>query len=125
MRALGHGTGGAEWLRAHGHGELSEAVQSHPVYVLGGAESYEAWAAVIRLEAQIVAYADKRAIQDLVSLDERFERWYRRYPDSAMLPIGHERARRLERDLCALAGLAPQEISRLPWVDEAMRAVAG
>lgn len=123
-RALGHGTGGAAWLRANGYGELADVVAPHPVYVLGEAASYDAWAAAASLEARIVAYADKRAIQDLVRLDERFERWYGRYPDSAMLPVAHERARQLEREICAAAGIELDEVRRLAWVDDAMRAAA-
>jgi hypothetical protein len=121
-RALGHGAGGAAWLSDHGLAELADAVAAHPVYVLGKAEKYESWVAANDLEARLVAYVDKRALQDLVSLDERFERWYRRYPDSPMEPIAHERYRRLEQELCALAGVAPDEVVRLPWVDAAMRA---
>ena len=123
-RALGHGAGGAAWLRDHELGELAEAVTSHPVWVLGNAESYEAWAAATSLEARLVAYADKRALQDLVSLDARFERWQRRYPDSPMEPVAYERARRLERELCALASVVPEAVARLPWVDEALRQAA-
>jgi putative nucleotidyltransferase with HDIG domain len=123
-RALGHGAGGAAWLRDHDLGELAEAVASHPVWTLGNADSYETWAAGTSLEARLVAYADKRALQDLVSLDARFERWQRRYPDSLMEPVAYERAKRLERELCDLAGVEPAKVARLPWVDEALRQVA-
>ena len=123
-RALGHGAGGAAWLRDHDLAELADAVTAHPVWVLGKAESYEVWAAATSLEARLVAYADKRALQDLVSLDARFERWHRRYPDSPMEPVAYERAQRLERELCTLAGVAPDEVARLPWVDEALRRAA-
>jgi predicted hydrolase (HD superfamily) len=121
-RTLGHGAGGAAWLRDHDLGELAEAVTSHPVWVLGRAESYEAWAAGISLEARLVAYADKRAVQDLVSLHDRFERWNRRYPGNPMEPIAHKRARRLEREICAAAGIGRDDVARLPWVDAAMQA---
>jgi predicted hydrolase (HD superfamily) len=123
-RALGDGTGGAAWLRDHDLGELAAAVAAHPVYVLGNAESYEAWAVATTLEGRLVAYADKRALQDLVSLDARFERWQRRYPDSPMEPVAYERAQRLELELCDLAGVAPAQVVRLPWVDEALRRAA-
>ena len=119
-RALGHGAGGAAWLRDHDMAELADAVAGHPVYVLGEADSYKTWVATTTLEGRLVAYADKRALQDVVSLRERFERWYRRYPDSAMLPIAHDRARRLERELCSLAGVAKSDIRRVAWVDAAM-----
>ena len=125
VRALGHGAGGAAWLRANGYEELAEPVALHPVYVLGEAADYDAWTAGASIEARIVAYSDKRAIQDLVTLDQRFERWYRRYPNSTMLTtVGYERARRLERELCAAAGISPSEVRRLDWVDEALRQAA-
>ncbi len=119
-RAMGHGAGGAAWLRDHDLAELADAVASHPVFVLGEAESYESWAATTTLEARLVAYADKRALQDLVSLDERFARWQRRYPDNPMEPVAYERVRRLERELCGLAGITPSEVRRLAWVAHAM-----
>ncbi|MEA2677025.1 MAG: uncharacterized protein QOJ81_1166 [Chloroflexota bacterium] len=121
-RALGHGAAGAQWLIDHGHEELADAVRDHPVNVIGNAPSYEEWAAANSLEAKLVAFADKRCHQDVVSLDERFERWYRRYPDSPMEPIAHERLRRLEAELCEMAGVKPPKVSRLAWVDAALHA---
>ena len=120
LRALGHGPAGAEWLRLNGNEELGEAIAEHPVSTLGEAESYEEWAARLSLEARVVTFADKRALQDVVSLDKRFARWHRRYPDSEMLAVAHERARLLERDVCAAAGIRPDEVKRLPWVDAAL-----
>ena len=120
-RALGHGAAGAQWLTDNGHGELADAVRGHPVNVIGGAESYKEWIKGTTLESRLVAFADKRALQDVVSLDERFERWYKRYPDSPLEPIAHDRFRRLERELCALAGIKKEQVKRLPWVDAALR----
>ena len=54
--------------------------------------------------ARVVAYADKRALQDLVRLDERFADWYRRYRPAQRCIVARERARRLEAELCAPAG---------------------
>lgn len=115
-RALGHGAAGAQWLTDHGYPELAPAVRDHPVNVIGSAASYEEWAASQGLEAQLVAYSDKRAHQDIVTLDERFERWFKRYPDNPMEPIAYERFQRLERELCAMAGIEPQDVTRLTWV---------
>ncbi len=120
LRALGHGPAGAEWLRLNGHDELGQAVANHPVRTLGEAAGYDEWSAELSLEARVVAFADKRALQDVVKLDERFERWYGFYPESEMLPVAHERARLLERDVCAAAGIAPSDVQRLPWVAAAM-----
>jgi hypothetical protein len=121
-RTLGHGVGGAIWLADNGYGELADAVAAHPVFVLGEAAyaAYDDWAQGTSLETKVVAYADKRAIQEVVSMDARFERWYGKYPNSAMLPVAHERARELEREVCAAAGLAPEEVQRLPWVNAAL-----
>jgi putative nucleotidyltransferase with HDIG domain len=120
-RALGHGAAGAQWLIDQGFAELADAVREHPVHVIGNAASYEEWLAANSLEARIANYADKRSHEDIVSLDERFERWYRRFGDDPMLPIAQERFRRLEGELCALAGVAPDEVERLPWVEAALR----
>jgi len=124
LKALGHGHAGAEWLRRRGHGDLADAVACHPVMEIGHAPSYEAWAARAGLEGRVVAYSDKRARQEVLSLDERFAKWHDHYPDSPPLDEAHERARRLEQEICALAGVRPEEVMRLAWVDEAMRAAA-
>jgi putative nucleotidyltransferase with HDIG domain len=120
-RELGHGAGGAQWLIDHGYAELADAVRNHPVNVIGNAPSYEEWSAANSLEAKLANYGDKRSLQDIVTLDERFERWYKRYPDNPMEPIAHERFRRVEAELCALAGVTPDEVERVPWVDAALR----
>lgn len=123
-RVLGHGAAGAQWLIDHGHAELADAVREHPVHVIGRAPSYEEWSAANSLEAKLANYADKRSHEDIVSLDERFERWYRRYPDDTddpMLPTAQERFRRLEAELCTMAGVTQDEVERLPWVDAALR----
>ena len=121
-RALGHGAGGAQWLTDHDYAELADAVRDHPVNVIGNAASYKEWMAATTLESRLVAFADKRALQDVVSLDERFDRWFKRYPDNPMEPIASERFRRLERERCDMAGVKPDKVKRLPWVDAAMRA---
>ncbi|MEP7379429.1 MAG: HD domain-containing protein [Chloroflexota bacterium] len=122
-RALGHGAGGAQWLIDHGYEELAPAVRDHPVNVIGTATSYEDWEAATTLEGRLVAYADKRCHQAVVSLDQRFERWYARYPDNPMEPLAHERFRRLEAELCAMAGITPQDVRRLAWVAQATAAL--
>lgn len=124
VRALGHGIGGAKWLTDKGYEEVAIPVANHPVGFLAAADSYEAYAEMVGLEGLVVAYADKRALQEMVTLDARFDRWARRYPDSPMLPVARERAHLLERDVCAAAGLAPDEIERLPWVAAALREAA-
>ena len=124
LKALGHGAAGAEWLRQRDHAELAPVVASHPVMALGTAASYEDWATAAGLAGQIVTYADKRARQELISLDDRFARWHERYPDSPDLDVAHERARRLEREVCEMAGVRPEDVTRAAWVGEALGAAA-
>jgi len=124
LKALGHGAAGAEWLRQRGHAELAPAVASHPVMALGTATSYEDWATAAGLAGQIVTYADKRARQDLITLDDRFARWHERYPDSPDLDTAHERARRLELEMCELAGVRPEDVRLNAWVSQALSATA-
>ncbi len=119
-----HELRGAQWLREHGHGELADAVAQHPVTTLGRAAGYEAWATRAGLPGRIVAYADKRARHDVVSLDERFADWYTRHGQSELLDTARERAGRLETELCSAAGIAPTEVRRRPWVAEALRPAA-
>jgi putative nucleotidyltransferase with HDIG domain len=124
LRSMGHGAAGAEWMRRNGHPELAEAIAHHPVTTLADPRGYAAWAGEAGLEGRVVAYADKRATQDLVTLDQRFERWYRRYPDSPLLRVTHERARTLEKEVCGAAGIEPADVRRLAWVDDALSAAA-
>jgi hypothetical protein len=91
---------------------------------LGHAPTYEDWAADAGLAGRIVTYADKRARLELLSLDERFAKWHAHYPDSPPLDVAHERARQLEREICDLAGIAPEEVGLEAWVSEALSAPA-
>ena len=120
LKALGHGRAGAAWLRDSGHAELARAVASHPVMHLDGPDA-AAWVGDGPLEERIVAYADKRAMQRVVSLERRFARWQRRHPEHAeQLERTLLIARRLESTLCLAIGIRPDEVERLPWVDEAI-----
>lgn len=124
LRSMGHGAAGAEWVRRHGHAELAEAIAHHPVTTLADPRGYAAWAEEAGLEGRVVAYADKRALQDVVPLDQRFERWYRRHSASPLMALAHERAQRLEQEICAAAGIDPGDVRRLAWVDDALSAAA-
>ncbi len=124
MRALAHGDGSAAWLSAHGYPELGRVVQGHPVTRLADETRYRQWAAFASREERIVAYADKRATQRLVSMDERFAGWLRRHGSIDPVVAGRVRARaeRLESDVCAAAGVQPGEVGRLRWTSAALRA---
>ena len=124
LRAMGHGVAGAEWVRRHGFAELADAIAHHPVTTLAEPRGYQVWAEEAGFEGRVVAYADKRARQDVVALGQRFERWYQRYPDSQALPLAHERARMLEQEICSAAGICPADVHRLAWVDDALSAAA-
>jgi hypothetical protein len=124
QRGLGvrHGEAGARWLRDHGHAELAQAVSLHPVTLLvtnAGAAALDA----APLEAKLVAYADKRGRQRLVSMADRFARWTRRHPrgwNGEVRAMTWARARRLESEICELAGCRPEDVRRLPWTAPAL-----
>lgn len=122
LKSLGHGDAGAAWLRDHDFEELAAAVGCHPVMRLADDDRYSGCIMLGGIEQRIVAYADKRALQDLVSLDARFDRWKTRFPKSSTNAIARERAKLLEQDVCAAAGIDPRDVERLAWVDEAMLA---
>ena len=122
LKSLGHGDAGAAWLRDHDFEELAAAVGCHPVMRLADDDRYSGCILLGSIEQRIVAYADKRALQDLVSLDQRFDRWKTRFPKSSTNAIARERAKLLEQDVCAAAGIDPRDVERLAWVDEAMLA---
>lgn len=123
---LGHGTAGAEWLRQHGHGEIAAVVAGHPATLLSDDQRYRQWLRDVSPEVRIVAYADKRAEQDVVSLDDRFAAWRERHPEYAdSLAVALERARRLEREVCAAAGIAPAQVGRAAWFADLAAAPLG
>lgn len=121
LRELGHGEAGARWLTRHGYAELSRPVAAHPVTRLFDAERYGRWSGVASREERIVAYADKRAGQQLESLAARFAGWEARYPtDVDLLRRARARAERLEREVCETAGISPLAVRRLRWVASAL-----
>jgi hypothetical protein len=124
LRRLAHGEGSAAWLEQRGHVELAPVVASHPVTRLSDGAWFEQWIASSSLEARIVAYADKRASEDLESMDERFARWARRHATKwspeTMLAV-RARADILEADVCAAAGVTPNDVARNPWTEHALR----
>lgn len=121
LKSLRHGAAGARWLSERGFAELAAAVANHPVSLLSDDRHYSAWNASASLEERIVAYADKRATQQLVSLEQRFGEWLERYPDKQDATLrARGRAEELERQVCAAAQVEPREVVRLGWVDEAI-----
>lgn len=120
LRELGHGGAGAAWLTDAGHPELARTLIAHPVSRLAEPDA-EAWVAEAPIEERIVTYADKRATQRVVTLEQRFERWQRKHPEySDQLARAYEVATRLEDSLCRAIGIAPTDVERLRWVDDAM-----
>jgi hypothetical protein len=127
IRELAHGAGTAAWLTARDHGELATAVTWHPVTRLGSPGA-DAWLDRASGEELLVAYADKRASQHLVPMAGRFADWMRRYPDgggwhgwsSPEAAAVRRRAERIESAACALAGVRPEEVSRLRWTARAL-----
>jgi len=118
--SLGHGAAGAVWLTGRGHPELADAVANHPATRLAGPAA-DAWLASAGAEELIVAYADKRATQDVVTLDQRFDEWVEGHPDQVLaIERGRARAHLLEAQVCTLAGVTRDEVVRLPWVAAAL-----
>jgi hypothetical protein len=138
-----HGEGSATWLAAHGMPELGPLVRDHPVSRYADEADTERLAAA-PIEARIIAYADKRAGQQIEPMDARFASWRRRYPSGPGEPVlapgdrpprgpgwddelaarVEARARALEREICGLAGVAPEDVRRLRWARRALRAVS-
>jgi HAD superfamily hydrolase (TIGR01509 family) len=111
-RRLGrmHGELGAEILRARGHDELSSIVERHLIFTILDAESRPTtW------EEKLVHYADKVVEGDrVVSLDERLQALYGRYPESAgrmrhCLPA----LRALEAEICAALQIPQPELQAM------------
>ena len=132
-RRFPHGEGSAAWLAEHGHAELGPAVARHPVTRLGDGPPADAWIATADPAALLVAYADKRAGQQLQSMAARFADWQRRYPepvagapgrrgwDIATRAAVRDRAAALEARACALAGCQPGDVRRLAWTAAAFK----
>ena len=92
----------------------------HPVSRLAEADA-ALWVTEAAIEERIVSYADKRATQRVVSLDQRFDRWRKRHPEFREgLDRACAMARRLEAELCEAIAIAPTEVERLRWVDDAL-----
>ena len=126
LRALGHGHGSARWLEERHYAELAPSVENHPITRLLDGDWFEMWLRESRPEDRIVAYADKRARQRLVSLDHRFASWRRRHggwEGDAAIEV-RRRAGKLEEIVCDAAGVRPEAVGRLRWTAAALRAAA-
>lgn len=125
VRRHRHGEASAAWLVAAGHPDLGAVVAMHPVSRLADGGDADALFAA-SLETKIVAYADKRASQALQPMARRFATWERRYPDmpGEAWPRIRERADALEREVCAAAGVRPEDVRRHRWSRRALAAAA-
>jgi len=116
--ALGHGTAGASWLAARGLPELGPAIAGHPATRLADEAEFNRWLREASPTELIVSYADKRAMKDVVPLSQRFAKWESSHPDrAATIARGKVLAERLEEQVCAAAGITPNQVARLPWLD--------
>ena len=120
LKVMGHADAGAQWLSDNGYGELSAAVAAHPVTKLAEEEHYGLWSVSATVEERVVAYADKRAMQDLCSMDERFRHWVEKHGDTEVMHVARERADRLEASVCAAAGISVEEVARQRWGEAAL-----
>ena len=120
LKELGHGPAGAAWLTEAGHPELARTLIAHPVTRFTDPEA-ETWVSDAPIEERIVTYADKRATQRVVSLEQRFDRWRRKHPEyRERLDRAYAVGQRLEDTLCAAIGIEATDVERLRWVDDAM-----
>ena len=122
LKELGHSDAGAHWLSDNGYGELSGAVAAHPVTRLADNDHYAVWARTATVEERVVAYADKRAMQELCSMEDRFARWVEKHGDTDLMRIARDRADILESSVCAAAGVSPDEVARVRWAADALKA---
>ncbi len=121
-KLLGHGWAGAAWLTGRGYDELAPAVAGHPATRLADEAAFTRWLADATWPEKIVAYADKRAEQEIVSMDERFATWQARHPERAdQIARGRALANTLEQQVCAAANVTPTDVVRLTWVPIASR----
>jgi HD domain len=130
-----HGDGAAIWLAGRGYGELGPVVAGHPVTRLADADWYGAWLRDASPEALIVSYSDKRAGQRLEPMAGRFASWERRYPPAERagrtrgswsietVELVRGRSEEIERRVCRLAGVSPQDVGRLRWTGRAIASV--
>jgi len=116
----GHAGIAADWLREQGLGELAVIVLSHPVTLLADDEHWAVWSREATVEERVMSYSDKRATSDLVPMADRFDRWIRKHGDNEMMRAARERAEVLEQQVCAAAGVAPDEVERLRWAEDAL-----
>jgi hypothetical protein len=130
-----HGDVAAAWLSGRGYGELGPVVAGHPVTRLADADWYAAWLRDASPEALIVSYSDKRAGQRLEPMAGRFASWDRRYPPAERAgrtrggwsietaELVRRRSEEIERRVCRLAGVSPQDVGRLRWTGRAIASV--
>jgi hypothetical protein len=61
-------------------------------------------------------------MKQVVPLSRRFAKWETSHPDrAATIARGQVLAERLEEEVCAAAGIRPDEVTRLPWLDGLLR----
>ncbi len=94
---VGHGDLGYRILQDEGYPETASVVRKHPVVkILKGIDDWT-------IEDKIVYYSDKRAREDILSLDERFAGLIESYGDTPAkveeLEKCKSKARELEREL--------------------------
>lgn len=137
VEGLRHADGSAVWLASHGYAELGPVVANHPVTRLADGEWFEGWLAAASPEALIVSYADKRAGQRLEPMARRFASWSRRYPPAERatkargnwtaetVELVRHRSEEIERRVCELAGVTPNQVRRLRWTEHEIETVRG
>jgi hypothetical protein len=99
-----------------GYRQLASAVGAHPLERLSEAGDYATWSSSLGLAERIVAYADKRVGQRLMTVDDRLDDMARRYPEhAASIETARPVARDLEIDVCRACRIDPAEVARDAW----------
>lgn len=101
-----HGEMSAGMLNGMGYPEIAEVVKNHSSASLKNV-------AKLSWEAKIVNYADKRCLVDeVVSLEKRYEYGLKRYPDSVTLEQ-KEINLKLEKEIFDIIGIKPEEVGMM------------
>lgn len=101
-----HAKKGATILREEGFPDIARIIEKHRYDTIGTGK-LRTW------EEKVVYYADKRAIQHIVSVEERTQRWMERYPEhaeeiKAKLPLVKE----LEQEIFEPLEIKPEGLRR-------------
>lgn len=101
---MDHAAAMADILRKRGYADLAQIIGEHNFTQILKKEGFSS------IESEILYYADKRVRHDeIVSLEKRLEEGARRHGKEPNIEA-EQKLFALEKDLCARAGITPEEI---------------